>query len=79
MRAARSTTVLALKRPEFADLMTAILAWAAEFESSRKSEHVKAGMARAAKADKQIGRPKGARDKQPRRRAGYYLREEAKR
>ena len=65
--------------PEFTDLLTAVLAWAAQFESSRKSERVKAGMARAAAQGKQIGRPKGSRDKTKRRRAGYFAREESKR
>jgi len=57
-----------------AELLYAVCAWAAEFESRRKSERVKAGLVRAVKSGSTLGRPKGSRDKQSRRKSGYYLR-----
>jgi DNA invertase Pin-like site-specific DNA recombinase len=57
-----------------AELLYAVCAWAAEYESKRKSERVKVGLARAVKCGSKLGRPKGAKDKKPRRKAGYYLR-----
>ena len=65
--------------PEMAEFLAWVLAWAAHFESSRKSERVKAGMTRARESGKHVGRPAGSKDKKPRKRAGYYAREEAKR
>ena len=57
-----------------ADLLYAITAWVAEFESSRRSERTKAGLVRAVTQGKKLGRPKGSRDKKKRRRSGYLLR-----
>jgi len=57
-----------------AELLYAVCAWATEFESTRKSERVKAGLARAVKSGSKLGRPKGSGDKQPRHKSGYYLR-----
>jgi putative DNA-invertase from lambdoid prophage Rac len=57
-----------------AELLYAVCAWAAEFESRRKSERVKAGLVRAVKSGSKLGRPKGSSDRQPRRKSGYYLR-----
>jgi len=48
-----------------------ILAAFAEFERSMISERTKAGLART---KKQLGRPKGSKDKKIRRKSGYYLR-----
>ena len=56
------------------DLLYAITAWVAEFESKRRSERTKAGLARAVSEGKQLGRPKGATDKRKRKRTGYLLR-----
>lgn len=59
---------------ELRDLLTAVVAWVARMESARRSERVKAGMARAKAQGKQVGRPPGAKDKKKRRTRGYYLR-----
>ena len=55
-------------------MLYAITAWVAEFESKRRSERTKAGLARAVSEGKQLGRPKGATDKRKRKRTGYLLR-----
>lgn len=57
-----------------ADLLYAITAWVAEFESRRRSERTLAGLARARREGKILGRPPGARDKHKRKRTGYLLR-----
>ncbi len=51
-----------------------ILAAFAEFERSLISERTKEGIYRAKMQGKQLGRPKGSRDKKPRRKSGYLLR-----
>jgi len=64
--------VVSIKEP-WADneLLLAVTAWIAKFESDLKSQRVKAGQARAKASGKHLGRPQGAVDKQPRHRAGY--------
>ena len=57
-----------------ADLLYAITAWVAEFESRRRSETTLAGLARALQGGKKLGRPKGSKDKHKRNRRGYLLR-----
>ena len=57
-----------------AELLYAITAWVAEFESKRKSERTKAGLARAVAQGVKLGRPNGSRDRKKRRRTGYLLR-----
>ncbi len=57
-----------------ADLLYAVTAWVAEFESSRKSVRTRAGLARALAQGKKLGRPPGAKDLKRRRRSGYLLR-----
>ena len=57
-----------------ADLLYAITAWVAEFESRRRSERTLAGLARAIAEGKKLGRPNGATDKRKRKRRGYLLR-----
>ncbi len=57
-----------------ADLLIAVVAWVANFESTRKSERTLAGLARAVKEGKTLGRPKGRKDKTKRKRTGYLLR-----
>jgi len=51
-----------------------ILAALSEFERSLISERTKLGLQRARKRGKKLGRPKGSKDKKPRRKSGYYLR-----
>lgn len=56
------------------ELLMSVLAWASQMESQRRSERVKAGLARRKAAGLPVGRQQGARDLKPRRVAGYYLR-----
>ncbi len=49
-----------------------VLAAAAEFERDMIGERVKEGMARARSEGKHVGRPRGAKDKKQRKRAGYF-------
>jgi len=53
---------------ELADLLFAITAWVAQFESKRRSDRTKAGMARLKASGKTLGRPKGKKDSKKRRR-----------
>ncbi len=59
---------------DMADLLYAITGWVANFESRRKSERTKAGLARAVAEGKKLGRPKGSKDRRGRRTTGYLLR-----
>lgn len=54
--------------------MAQILSAFAEFERNMISERTKAGLARAKAEGKKLGRPKGSKDKKPRKKSGYYLR-----
>lgn len=56
------------------EMFIAMSAWAAKFESDRRSERTKAGLERALKEGKTLGRPKGSKDKRKRRRTGYLQR-----
>jgi putative DNA-invertase from lambdoid prophage Rac len=58
------------------EAFVAFIAWAAKFESDRKSERVKASHERARSKGVHIGRPKGKKDStsHPRRKSGYYER-----
>ena len=56
------------------EIMYAIAGWAARMESERRSERTKAGLARALREGKRLGRPPGAKDKNKRRHAGYLKR-----
>jgi len=46
----------------------------AEFEANLISERTKEGLRQAKKEGKKLGRPKGSKDKKPRRKSGYYRR-----
>jgi len=46
----------------------------AEFERELIRERTNAGLKRAKKEGKKLGRPKGSKDSRPRRKSGYYLR-----
>lgn len=54
------------------DVFIAFAAWVARFESVRRSERTKAGMERAKAEGRITHRPKGAKDKKPRKRGGYF-------
>jgi len=56
-----------------------ILAAFAEFERSLISERTKEGIARTKNQGTRLGRPPGSKDKSPRPRSGYILREARKR
>jgi len=56
------------------EVFAAMAAWAARFESDRRSERTLAGLARVKASGKKLGRPVGSKDKGQRRRAGYYAR-----
>ena len=59
---------------ELRDLLLSIVGWVANFESRRRSERIKAGLARRRAAGLAVGRKPGAKDKKPRRVSGYYVR-----
>ena len=56
------------------DLLMSVMAWVAEQESARRSERVKAGLARRKAQGLPVGRLKGAKDRKKRKRTGYLLR-----
>lgn len=56
------------------DLFYAFAGWAANYESNRLSQRVKAGLLRAQKQGKTLGRRPGSKDKGKRKRTGYLLR-----
>ena len=56
------------------EMFIAMSAWAAKFESDRRSERTKAGLARAIANGKKLGRPAGKKDSAKRKRTGYLLR-----
>lgn len=49
------------------DMFISIAAWAAKFESDRKSANTRAGLERARANGKRLGRPPGSKDKEKRR------------
>lgn len=60
--------------PEITDILVSFAAWAAQQESQRRSERIRAGVARRKAAGLPVGRVAGATDKHPRRRSGYVAR-----
>lgn len=61
--------------PLMRDMLLAMTAWVAKFESDRQSERTKAGIRRKMEQDGwKPGRQVGSRDKKKRRRSGYYAR-----
>jgi putative DNA-invertase from lambdoid prophage Rac len=57
--------------PHIRELLVSFMAWMAQQESLRKSERVKAGLARRKAEGLPVGRKPGAKDKKPRKRSGY--------
>lgn len=55
-------------------LLLAIFSWVAQQERKRIVERTKAGLARAKREGKILGRPKGKGDSKPRSKSGYQLR-----
>ena len=72
--------VISLQEPwtelpgELGDVLYAIAGWVARMESQRRSERTRAGLARAVKDGKNLGRPLGSRDNGKRRKSGYISR-----
>ncbi|APV44204.1 Site-specific DNA recombinase [Dehalogenimonas formicexedens] len=54
------------------EVFTALIAWVANWESKRRSERTKAGLARLAAGGKTLGRPKGSTDTKKRKKRRYY-------
>jgi DNA invertase Pin-like site-specific DNA recombinase len=74
----RGCTIVSIKEswlngsPEIQDVLVAFAGWQAKIESDRRSERIKAGLARRKAEGKKLGgRVKGSKDKKPRRTAGY--------
>lgn len=55
-------------------LLLAIFSWVAQQERKRIVERTKAGLERAVKNGKRLGRPAGSKDKKKRRKSGYNIR-----
>lgn len=53
------------------DVLVAFAGWVAQQESARRSERIKAGLARRKAEGKSVGRQVGAKDKKVRKRSGY--------
>ena len=58
---------------ELRDLLVAIVGWVANFESRRRSERIKSGLARRKAAGLPVGRLAGSKDSRPRKVSGYYV------
>lgn len=63
--------------PEVQDVLVAFAGWMAKQESDRKSERIKAGLARRRAAGKPVGRQPGTADRKARKRSGYVASWEA--
>jgi DNA invertase Pin-like site-specific DNA recombinase len=55
-------------------LLLAIFSWVAQQERKRIVERTKAGLEKAKRSGKLLGRPQGSKDKKQRRKSGYWLR-----
>jgi len=73
----RGCTVVSVKEswlngsPEIQDVLVAFAGWMAQQESARRSERIKAGLARRKAEGHAVGRQPGAADKKARKRSGY--------
>ena len=66
---------LVTSTPAMRELLVSIFAWMAQQESNRRSERIRAGLARRKAAGLPVGgRQQGSRDRKPRARAGYQAR-----
>jgi len=64
---------------EVQDVLVAFAGWMARQESNRRSERIRAGLARRKAEGKPIGRQEGATDAGKRKRAGYVAEQERRR
>ena len=55
------------------ELLLALWSWIAKEERRKISERTKAGLKRVKADGQKLGRPKGSKDKNKRRRSGYYI------
>lgn len=55
-------------------LLLAIFSWLAQQERLRIIERTKAGLMRAKREGRKLGRPQGKKDSKPRKKSGYWLR-----
>lgn len=55
------------------EMLYAIAGWVAKMESERRSERTKAGLIRAIKEGRKLGRPIGSKDKKKRRRRSFCV------
>jgi DNA invertase Pin-like site-specific DNA recombinase len=73
----RHCTVLSVRESwlngslEVQDVLVAFAGWMTEQESNRRSDRIKAGLAKRAALGLPLGRIAGAKDRKPRRRSGY--------
>ncbi|GAA5119247.1 recombinase family protein [Haloechinothrix salitolerans] len=65
--------------PEIQDVLLAFAGWMAQQSSKRKSENIKAGLAKRKAQGLPVGRQPGAKDRKPRKRSGYMARWERQR
>lgn len=65
--------------PMTRELLFGVFATIARFESERRSQRIKAGLARRRAEGKPVGRQQGSADKRPRKRSGYVQRWERER
>jgi DNA invertase Pin-like site-specific DNA recombinase len=65
--------------PDVQDILVAFAGWMAQQQSTRRSEQIKAGLARRQAQGKPIGRQPGSADSKPRKRSGYVARWERER
>jgi DNA invertase Pin-like site-specific DNA recombinase len=68
-----------LSSPMVRELLLGIFATIARFESERRSDRIKAGLARRKAQGGHVGRKAGSADRKPRRRSGYVARWERER
>ena len=59
---------------DMGQLLLSILGWVVQQEQKQIADRTKAGPQRVKATGKKLGRPKGSKDKKPRRKAGYLLR-----
>ena len=63
--------IVSFTDPVIRQLFISLLAFVSKFESSMKSERIKATLERKKKQGLPVGKPKGAKDTKPRRKRGY--------
>lgn len=68
--------VESLSDPMVREILLGIFGTLARFESERRSERIRAGLARRKAEGQPVGRQPGAKDKKPRKRSGYVARYE---